>query len=57
MKVMTPTPEQLKSLNLRPGKNEIKFTVTQHKQEVSANIYFWNYDTRIVVSDIDGTIT
>lgn len=29
----------------------------QGHQEIHANIYLWDKDTKIVVSDIDGTIT
>lgn len=52
--------DQLKSLNLRKGRNTIEFTVKtklQGKAICTANLFFWNYDTRIVISDIDGTIT
>ena len=27
------------------------------KMAVTASVYLWGYDTKIVVSDIDGTIT
>ena len=47
-------------MNLQDGRNDIQFVVTsriQGTQEVSANIYLWNHDAKIVVSDVDGTIT
>ncbi|XP_077969634.1 phosphatidate phosphatase LPIN1-like isoform X1 [Styela clava] len=54
------TPDQLKSLNLKPGANEVSFSVTSQYQGTSrcyATIYLWKYTDRLVVSDIDGTIT
>lgn len=59
-KTLRPTSEEIKRLNLKKGRNEIKFFVTsrvQGPQEIVACIYLFNYDTHIVISDIDGTIT
>lgn len=46
-------------LNLREGANKAVFTVRSEEatQEVTAMIYFWSRLTKIVISDIDGTIT
>lgn len=55
-----PTSEQLASLNLKDGQNIITFTFSTRmlgKQQVDARIYLWKWNTRIVVSDVDGTIT
>lgn len=52
--------QQLESLNLNPGPNEAMFSVTTAYQGTTrcmCIIYLWQYDDRIVVSDIDGTIT
>lgn len=52
--------EQLHKLNLRDGVNKAAFTIIskmQGKQSVQCNIYLWNFDEKIVISDIDGTIT
>ncbi|KAK3863213.1 hypothetical protein Pcinc_030987 [Petrolisthes cinctipes] len=52
--------EQLAKLNLREGRNEALFSVTtayQGTTRCKCHIFLWNYDTSIVVSDIDGTIT
>lgn len=52
--------EQLKRLNLKYGRNEIIFSVTTQFQGTSkcaAAIYLYSYNDKIVVSDIDGTIT
>ncbi|CAF0713107.1 unnamed protein product [Brachionus calyciflorus] len=52
--------EQIKKLNLNPGLNEIKYSVTtplQGTTRISSYIFLWNYDDKIIVSDIDGTIT
>ncbi|KAH9306184.1 hypothetical protein KI387_010588, partial [Taxus chinensis] len=56
----TPTSEQLSSLKLKGGQNIITFTFLSSvfgKQQVEARIYLWKWNTRIVVSDVDGTIT
>lgn len=48
------------SLNLREGANKVVFSVTTQYQgtcRCEAAIYLWNYDDKIVISDIDGTIT
>ena len=57
---LIPTSEELALLSLREGHNTISFTVNsrlQGRTTVSSTIYLWNWDTRLVVSDIDGTIT
>ncbi|XP_053106988.1 phosphatidate phosphatase LPIN3 isoform X2 [Hemicordylus capensis] len=52
--------DQIKSLNLRDGPNEVVFSVTTQYQgtcRCEATIYLWNWDDKVVISDIDGTIT
>jgi len=49
--------EELKSLGLKDGPNLVTFTVEGGGGSCSAVIYLWNYDVKIVISDIDGTIT
>nr|XP_043636898.1 phosphatidate phosphatase PAH2-like [Erigeron canadensis] len=59
-KELTPTPEQLESLNLTEGKNTVTFkfsTAVLGDQQVDARIFLWRWDTHIVISDVDGTIT
>ncbi|CAH8533350.1 unnamed protein product [Dicrocoelium dendriticum] len=54
------TPEQLAFLNLRWGVNEAVFSVVTKYQgtcQCASFIYLWNWDEKIVISDIDGTIT
>ncbi|KAL2318576.1 hypothetical protein Fmac_032452 [Flemingia macrophylla] len=55
----TPTSEQLASLNLKEGRNTIifSFSTAMGKQQIDAQIYLWKWNTRIVISDVDGTIT
>jgi len=50
---------ELQLLDLLPGPNSIEFSVHRKhgKRSVSASIYLWDSTTKIVVSDIDGTIT
>ncbi|KAK7468227.1 hypothetical protein BaRGS_00036550 [Batillaria attramentaria] len=59
-KTLRLTSEQISKLNLREGRNDITFSVTTQYQGTSrcmSHIYLWNYDDKIVISDIDGTIT
>lgn len=52
--------DQIKSLNLKDGPNEVVFSVTTQYQgtcRCEATIYLWNWDDKVVISDIDGTIT
>uniref|UniRef100_A0A8C1H700 phosphatidate phosphatase n=1 Tax=Cyprinus carpio carpio TaxID=630221 RepID=A0A8C1H700_CYPCA len=54
------TSEQIESLNLREGANTVVFSVTTQYQgtcRCEATIYLWSYDDKIIISDIDGTIT
>uniref|UniRef100_A0A8C0J5K8 phosphatidate phosphatase n=1 Tax=Chelonoidis abingdonii TaxID=106734 RepID=A0A8C0J5K8_CHEAB len=49
-----------KKLNLQNGPNEVVFSVTTQYQgtcRCEATIYLWNWDDKVVISDIDGTIT
>ncbi|XP_044511479.1 phosphatidate phosphatase PAH2 [Mangifera indica] len=60
VRAITPTSEQLASLNLKEGRNSVTFTFSTAmlgKQQVDARIYLWKWNTRIVISDVDGTIT
>uniref|UniRef100_A0A8C7WKF1 phosphatidate phosphatase n=1 Tax=Oncorhynchus mykiss TaxID=8022 RepID=A0A8C7WKF1_ONCMY len=53
------TSDQIR-LNLREGANKVVFSVTTQYQgtcRCEAAIYLWNWDDRVVISDIDGTIT
>ncbi|KAM6378311.1 phosphatidate phosphatase LPIN3 isoform 2-T2 [Pluvialis apricaria] len=52
--------EQIVKLNLQDGPNEVAFSVTTQYQgtcRCEATIYLWNWDDKVVISDIDGTIT
>nr|XP_057910992.1 phosphatidate phosphatase LPIN3-like isoform X2 [Doryrhamphus excisus] len=54
------TSKQIENLNLRDGPNKVVFSVTTQYQgtcRCEATIYLWNWGDRIVISDIDGTIT
>lgn len=59
-KTLRLSPEQLASLNLKDGPNDVVFSVTTQYQgtcRCEGTIYLWNWDDKIVISDIDGTIT
>jgi len=52
--------ERLAKLKLKPGCNEIQFSVTTAFQGTSrclCHIYLWHHSDKVVISDIDGTIT
>ncbi|KAJ6743288.1 LIPIN [Salix viminalis] len=55
-----PTSEQIASLNLKDGQNIITFSFSTRvlgTQQVDCHIYLWKWNARIVISDVDGTIT
>ena len=55
-----PSSNQLKQLDLKEGPNEICFisrTASSGIQSLKASIYLWPSTSKIVISDIDGTIT
>ncbi|XP_002990937.2 phosphatidate phosphatase PAH2 [Selaginella moellendorffii] len=57
---LTPTSQQLESLNLKQGRNKITFTFATRvlgKRQVDAGIYLLHWRSKLVVSDVDGTIT
>uniref|UniRef100_A0AAQ5XTX6 phosphatidate phosphatase n=1 Tax=Amphiprion ocellaris TaxID=80972 RepID=A0AAQ5XTX6_AMPOC len=48
------------SLQLQEGPNDVVFSVTTQYQgtcRCQGTIYLWNWDDKIIISDIDGTIT
>ncbi|XP_037668594.1 phosphatidate phosphatase LPIN1 isoform X2 [Choloepus didactylus] len=52
--------QQLKSLKLKNGPNDVAFSVTTQYQgtcRCEGTIYLWDWDDKVVISDIDGTIT
>lgn len=52
--------DQIEALNLRNGTNEVEFSVTTAYQGTSrctCYIFLWRYNDKIVISDVDGTIT
>lgn len=59
-KTLKPNSEILKSFDLKLGKNTITYTIKTEYQGTSvleAYIYVYNNNSKIVISDIDGTIT
>ncbi|PIN00703.1 Phosphatidate phosphatase [Handroanthus impetiginosus] len=55
-----PTTDQIASLNLKEGQNMVNFIFSTRvlgSQKVEAHMYLWKWNTRIVISDVDGTIT
>ncbi|KAL4297597.1 hypothetical protein GQ457_12G009210 [Hibiscus cannabinus] len=55
-----PTTEQIASLNLKDGQNMVIFSFSTRvfgNQQVDAHLYLWKWNDKIVISDVDGTIT
>jgi phosphatidate phosphatase LPIN len=55
-----PSSNQLKQLDLKQGRNEICFickTTSSGIQSLKSSIYLWPSTSKIVISDVDGTIT
>ena len=55
-----PSSNQLKALDLAPGQNEIRFvcqTSPSGVQTLSCYIYLWHYTSKVIITDVDGTIT
>ncbi|KAH9513690.1 Nuclear elongation and deformation protein 1 [Bulinus truncatus] len=60
IKTLRLSTEQISKLKLKEGHNEISFSVTTQYQGTTrcvSHVYLWNYYDKIVISDIDGTIT
>ncbi|KAL3909975.1 MAG: hypothetical protein SGPRY_009228 [Prymnesium sp.] len=60
VKTLRPTSEQLKAMGLRFGTNTIKFSVNSGKRQeavIQSQIYVFKPTTKLVISDVDGTIT
>lgn len=54
------TSDQIDSLNLKEGMNEVMFSVTTAYQGTSrckCYLFRWKHNDKVVISDIDGTIT
>ncbi|CAK6447782.1 unnamed protein product [Pipistrellus nathusii] len=52
--------DQIAKLKLQDGPNDVVFSITTQYQgtcRCAGTIYLWNWNDKIVISDIDGTIT
>ncbi|XP_036375107.1 phosphatidate phosphatase LPIN2-like [Megalops cyprinoides] len=52
--------DQIAKLNLKEGPNTVTFSITTQYQgtcRCEGTIYLWNWDDKVIISDIDGTIT
>lgn len=57
---ITLTSEEIENLSLKPGENTVEFRIVTKYQgtaSCSAKIFLWQWDDKVVVSDVDGTIT
>ena len=44
-------------MHLRPGANVLTFTVEGSAASVSSTLFLWGTHAKIIISDVDGTIT
>ncbi|NXP76998.1 LPIN2 phosphatase, partial [Ramphastos sulfuratus] len=52
--------DQIAKLKLREGPNDVVFSITTQYQgtcRCAGTIYLWNWNDKVIISDIDGTIT
>ncbi len=59
-RTVKPSNNILSLLNLKLGKNTISFTCTSRLYGttiLNSEIYLWDYNDKIIISDVDGTIT
>lgn len=49
--------KELELLQLKKGKNDVIFKISGQPVQLSGNIYLWDVEDKIIVTDIDGTIT
>ncbi|KAM4705263.1 phosphatidate phosphatase LPIN2 [Rhinophrynus dorsalis] len=52
--------DKIERLKLRDGPNDVVFSITTQYQgtcRCEGTIYLWNWNDKIIISDIDGTIT
>ncbi|KAL8286632.1 hypothetical protein RQP46_004160 [Phenoliferia psychrophenolica] len=59
-KTLRLTSDQLKTLNLKKGMNQISFSVRSSYSgyaTCTSRVFLWESDFQVVISDIDGTIT
>lgn len=59
-KTLRLTSEQIAGLDLKSGQNEVEFSVTtayQGTTRCKCYLFKWRWNDKIVISDIDGTIT
>lgn len=57
---LLPTSEELATMRLRPGTNTVEFvvrTIREGERRVSARVFLWRPDAKLVITDIDGAIT
>lgn len=50
-------PDELERLNLKYGQNTVIFKVGGIDKQLEGHIYLWDANDKIIISDIDGTIT
>ena len=60
-KTLRLTSDQLKQLGLQKGMNEISYSISSSYSsnvvKCTSRVFLWESDFRVVISDIDGTIT
>ena len=53
------TSKQFSQMNLKYGKNILEFTIYSYRgiRTLKCDLYLWNYNDKILISDLDGTIS
>ena len=53
------TSNQFSLMNLNYGKNVLEFTISSYRgiRTLKSHLYLWNYNDKILISDLDGTIS
>lgn len=52
-----PSHEYLQMMRLIKGENTVRFTSISTRQSVTCKVFVWSTNTKMVVTDVDGTIT
>lgn len=55
-KTLVPSSEMLQGMGLRHGSNEIEFVLDGANTSVTARIFLWPSDAKVIVTDVDGPI-
>jgi phosphatidate phosphatase PAH1 len=56
--LLVPQPKQMEACGISKEISEIKYHIPNSNfKPVTCNLFLWNFDDKVVISDVDGTIT